>query len=85
LDDQFYIIQIADQKATNTNIDTHPIYEITCTEIMSHYFSYRKLHPTIKCIAWASMDGSDSNNGEVNAATIHEIHTFIVIVFLRMK
>jgi hypothetical protein len=31
------------------------------------------------------MDGGDSNNAEVNVATIHEIHAFFVIVFLRVK
>jgi hypothetical protein len=31
------------------------------------------------------MDGSDSNNTEVNDSAIHEIHAFIVIVFLRGK
>lgn len=67
------------------NIDTHPGYEITCTEIINHYFFYCEFCATTKCIAWASMDGGDSNNTEVNAAAIHEIHAFIAIVFLRVK
>lgn len=31
------------------------------------------------------MDGSDSNNTEVNITTIHVAHAFVVIIFLRVK
>jgi hypothetical protein len=72
------------KKTTTTNVDTNLSGKITCRESINHCFLFGKFHSPTKCIACAPIAGNDSNDTQIHAATIHAIHVFIVVLFLRV-